>query len=326
MLISEYDAKLYAQYAAPFRNIAADTNQLLTKATATDTLPAAVKRKRLLALNSAAAVSYSGMMLALNEAWYSQYARSALHFYNDNGEWNQVDKIGHTWTAYSEALTLMHLYQWAGMSRRKAAFWGASLAWLFQGSIEVLDGFSEKWGASGGDIIANTSGSLLMWAQETAWQEQRFHLKFSSHRVNYSHFSGQVAERARDLYGNTAAELVLKDYNGQTYWLTFHPLRVAAPQTTLLPKWLNIAIGYGAENMLGGYANEWKDANGEIITRYDIPRLRQYYLSVDVDLSKIKTRSKWLRTFLYAANMIKIPAPALEINSQGKFTFHPLYF
>ena len=53
---------------------------------------------------------------------------------------------------------------------------------------------------------------------------------------------------------------------------------------------------------------------------------RQFYLSVDLDLTKIKTNSKFLKTLFSTINFIKIPAPALEYNTKNGFKFHYLHF
>nr|MBA2745208.1 DUF2279 domain-containing protein [Flavisolibacter sp.] len=81
--------------------------------------------------------------------------------------------------------------------------------------------------------------------------------------------------------------------------------------------WLNLAIGYGAEGMFGGYENIGFDKNGNLnFDRRDIPRTRQWYLSPDIDLTRIKTNSKFLRSAFYVLNMVKIPAPALELSNK----------
>jgi hypothetical protein len=56
------------------------------------------------------------------------------------------------------------------------------------------------------------------------------------------------------------------------------------------------------------------------------PPYRQYYLSLDVDLERIPTRSTVLRTTLFLLNCIKIPAPTLEYRSTGQWVGHWLYF
>jgi hypothetical protein len=53
-------------------------------------------------------------------------------------------------------------------------------------------------------------------AQDAGWGEQRFRLKFSAHLTPY-------AEEAPICSARTTAARVLKDYNGQTYWLSFNP-------------------------------------------------------------------------------------------------------
>jgi len=61
-----------------------------------------------------------------------------------------------------------------------------------------------------------------------------------------------------------------------------------------------------------------------LIDRSDIVRYRQFYLSPDIDLTKIPTNKKWVATLLEVLNIIKIPMPALEVNTLGEVKFHVL--
>ena len=45
--------------------------------------------------------AYGGTMIALYSTWYKNYPQSHFHFFNDNNEWLQIDKAGHTWSAYT---------------------------------------------------------------------------------------------------------------------------------------------------------------------------------------------------------------------------------
>jgi hypothetical protein len=63
-------------------------------------------------------------------------------------------------------------------------------------------------------------------------------------------------------------------------------------QRLKIPKWLNVALGYGAEGMITG--NRRCTPN----TAYNPKRFRQLYLSLDVDLTKIKTNSHFKDRFL----------------------------
>ena len=149
--------------------------------------------------------------------------------------------------------------------------------------------------------------------QEFLWNEQRIQFKFSSHKQKYQ---GELHSRANDLFGSSFQERVLKDYNAQTYWLSFN-LRSFLPASKL-PSWLNLSIGYGAEGLMGGFENLAYDSDGNItFDRRDIPRYRQWYIAPDIDLTKIKTKSRFVRTSLFLLNCLKFPAPALEFSKDG---------
>lgn len=282
----------------------------------------ALKRKRHWWVGSVNVALYSGSLILLNEAWYKNEPRGKFHTYDDSKEWLQMDKAGHAWTAYTTGKLSSEVWQWAGMNHKSAVWLGGLSGTAYLTVIEFLDAYSEKWGFSWSDMAANFSGSMLYVAQELAWKEQRIQLKFSFHANKYS--DPMLDTRADELFGKGLYERTLKDYNAQTYWLSTNIHSFFKESS--FPKWLNIAVGYGADGMWGGYNNKWEDAGGNIITRYDIPRKRQFFVSPDIDLTKIKTKSKFLRTCLFMLNAIKVPAPALMLDSKGKMKFYPLYF
>lgn len=264
---------------------------------------------------------YGTSFIYLNEAWYKDYPRSSFHTFNDFGEWKQMDKIGHAWSAYTAGRVTSSLWQWAGVSKRKSLLLGSGTGLLYLLSIEYLDGLSAEWGWSWGDVGADIFGSVLFTGQEVLWNKQKIQLKFSSQKKNYE---PSLITRANDLFGKSLPERILKDYNAQTYWLSFNINNFLKKQN--IPAWLNISIGYGADGMLGGKENLAKDKNGNItFDRRDIKRYRQWYLAPDIDLTKIKTNSKFLRAVLFAANSLKVPSPSLEF-SQGKLHGHWLQF
>jgi len=268
------------------------------------------------------AAIYTGALIGLNELWYAKYPRSSFHFFPDGNEWLQMDKVGHAYTAYFESVWTTTALQWSGVDDKKSAWIGAATGFVFQATIEVMDGFSAEWGASPGDLTADFLGSTLSLSEYLLWNQQRIQLKFSTHPESYS---ADVSQRAIELYGTSVAQKVLKDYNGQTYWLSVNPSTFFKNQNCKFPKWLSIAAGYSADGMLGATSNVWEE-NGETVDRSDIPRLRQFYLAPDVDLTRIKTNSAFLKTFLAVANIIKFPAPAMEVSSNGHFKFYPIYF
>lgn len=277
------------------------------------------KRQKILAYSSFGI--YAGMLVTLNQAWYANYPRSSFHFFNDNNEWLQTDKIGHAWGTYQLSRASYGAWRWAGASEKKAVLLGSLSGPGFLTVIEILDGFSAEWGFSPGDMAANIFGGGLFAGQQLLWQEQKIDYKFSFHRKDYG--SALLNNRADNLFGKSLPERMLKDYNGQSYWLSFN-IKSFFKQTNL-PQWLNIAIGYGAEGMLGATENKWTDKNGTAIDRTDITRYRQWYLAPDINFTKIKTRSKFLKTVFFALNAFKFPLPGLEL-SQGKLKLKGMIF
>lgn len=266
------------------------------------------------------AVGGAGSLVMLNETWYKDYPRSSFHTFNDSREWQQVDKVGHAWTAYNLGLGLTKAWRWAGVSHQTSVLLGSLSGFGYLGVIEWMDAHSQKWGWSWADLGANTLGTALFAAQELAWSDQRLQFKFSAHSTNY----GELTERANDLFGRGIPTRILKDYNAQTYWLSFNA-RSFFPEARL-PQWLNISVGYGASGMFGGFENIAYDKDGSVtFSRTDIKRYRQWYLSPDIDLTKIKTNHKALKTAFTVLNILKIPAPTLEL-SNGKLKGHWFYF
>jgi hypothetical protein len=171
-------------------------------------------------------------------------------------------------------------------------------------------------------MLANTIGAAAFVSQELGWQDQRIQIKLSYWPYDYT--SPELKSRRDQLFGKSLPERILKDYNSQTYRISAN-LHSFMPDSKL-PVWLNISIGYNSDGMFGGFENLWVDKLGNDIDRRDIPRVRRFFLSADIDLTKIKTNSKFLRSVLSVANMIKIPAPAIELNSAGKLKAHAIYF
>ena len=250
-------------------------------------------------------------LIGLNQLWYADYPRSKFQTINDSNEWLQMDKMGHVFSSYQVGRAGANVLNWSGVSQKNQLIYGATLGFTFLTAVEVLDGYSAEWGFSWSDMAANAAGTGLYVGQELLWDEQRITLKYSFHQTKY-------ASQRPDKLGNGFFEEFLKYYNGQTYLLSANIHSFF--KDSKVPKWLNVAVGYGAEGMLVG-DNESVDNLG--ITQK--PK-RQFYLSLDVDLSRIKTNSHLLKSILEVLNVIKVPFPALELDSNGKLKAHPVYF
>jgi hypothetical protein len=278
----------------------------------TETPQSVDKKKRNILLISEA-TAYTVALVGLNKIWYSNYPKSKFHFINDNGEWLQMDKLGHMTASYYTGVAGIKAYQWTGMSRKNAIWYGGLTGTFFLTIIEVLDGQSEEWGASSGDLIANSLGSFLAIGQELIWNEQRIQLK-------YSYKPSIWANQNPEQLGGNHLERALKDYNGQTYWLSFNLKSLFNIQNEDFPNWLSLSLGHSANKMITPY-QEAKKENGIWCPK----RKRQYLLSFDIDLNKIKTKNKIFNSLLHTFGFLKFPAPTLELRSGGLY-FHSIYF
>ena len=153
---------------------------------------------------------------------------------------------------------------WTGVPRKKALWYGGLYGPFFLTTIEVLDGFSANWGASFGDLAANSLGSFFAISQELYWQEQKVLIK-------YSYSKSETSNLNNELFGDSFFERSLKDYNGQTYWLSLNINSLFSLEKSQFPNWLNLAVGHSAKNMIS--ANNTTDDG----------RYRQFLFSLDID-------------------------------------------
>jgi uncharacterized protein YfiM (DUF2279 family) len=276
--------------------------------------PTMIHRGRLAVVAGAEGGLYVGAMSYLNFVWYKNEPRVPFEFYNDNKAYLQVDKLGHVYGSYLESYMGYKAMRWAGVSKKKALWYGATLGILLQSPIEVIDGFYEGWGFSWGDMAANTAGSAIVIAQELLFDGQPMKYKFSFSRSIY-------APQANGYLGDhTLASQILHDYNGHTYWFSVGLNKIIPSKK--IPDWLNVAFGYGANGMYGEFENikRWG------VTIPETQRYRQFLFSLDIDWTKIKTKNRFLKPLLQGMFMVKLPFPAIEINSKGQFIGHRMYY
>lgn len=262
------------------------------------------------------AAIYAGTMSGLYFLWYAGYEQSSFHFHNDNADWLQMDKIGHSMSAYQLGLLSYEAFRLAGWDEKHSMLYGGPFGFLYLTTVEIFDGFSNGWGFSWGDMIANALGTGLFMGQQALWHEQRISMKYSFHPTQYPQYRP-------DLLGSNFIEQMLKDYNGQTIWLSFNIKSLFLNDDSRFPAWLNIALGYSGDGMTGSFYNA-TSYNGQEIPQFN--RTRQFILSPDIDLSRIPVNNKFLKSALKLANVIKLPMPALMLDSEGRFSAYWIYF
>jgi len=258
------------------------------------------------------AVVYGLTSYLLGKTWYTK--RVPFHSFNDNGEWLQMDKVGHATTAYAIGQGEYQLFRWSGVNERASILTGGLISLLYQTTIELFDGRSEGWGFSKGDMAANFAGIGLFMGQQYGFGEQKVSLRYGWRRSIYPPYRP-------NLLGKALGQQMLKDYNGQQYWLSVNVASVL-PVGPSFPRWLNLAVGYSGSGMTGGHANPpYFDAAGNEV---QFSRYRQFYLSPDVSLSRIGGLGFTGQRLLAAGQFFKIPAPSVEYSRLHGVRFHSL--
>ncbi|MEO8861918.1 MAG: DUF2279 domain-containing protein [Ginsengibacter sp.] len=248
--------------------------------------------------------------IGLEFLWYKKFPKSRFHFFNDNNEWLNMDKVGHATSAYNIAAVQYNVMRWTGVNKTTSLWVGIATALGYMTMIEVSDGFSKEWGFSPGDMIANVSGVAMFGAQQAAWHQQRILMQFSYHNSIFSKYNpGEL--------GRNLPQRILKDYNGQSYWLSFNMSSFMGK--TNFPKWITANLGYGASGMISAVHNP-SEVNGKNVPSF--LRERKLFLGVSgaFTANNATIYPSWL-------NILKIPAPVAQWNlTSDKISFRPLYY
>jgi hypothetical protein len=252
----------------------------------------------------------------LSTAWYNSY--TSFHFFDDLFEWEYLDKLGHFFTSFYIGLFAFKSFgDPSNLNPSLQKKWICLVGFALLLPIEILDGFSLNYGASVFDLAANLLGSIYCYT----------YVSYKGISVATPKFSFQASAFALmrpEMLGASLAQQVLKDYNGQTYWLSIDINSIL--KRNILPSWLLLTIGYGAEGLLGGHDNFWQNSEGKTIDYSNIARSKRYFLSVDLNASALRSKSK-LFSYLFAPFvLLKFPAPAIEVNSERGIIFHWIYF
>jgi hypothetical protein len=253
-------------------------------------------------------------MIGLHEIWYKNVEKSKFHAFDDCSNWLQMDKAGHVYTAYKISELSGNLFKWSGLTPKTSSLIGSGIAFGYQSTLELFDAFSEEWGFSWCDMGSNALGTGIYLSQELLWEEQRILPKFSYHPTEFAALRPEVL-------GSNFQERLLKDYNGQTYWLSFNPFLFV--KNSQFPKWICFSVGYSVNAKLLGDSEYYIDQT--INPSIDYHAQREFLLSLDIDFSRIPVKKPWLKAVLKQFNYLKIPFPTVILRD-GKIIGAPLYF
>ena len=128
--------------------------------------PDAVNRKKVIRIVLAESVSYAAGFSFLYFVCYKDSDMVPFHYYDDSKGYLQIDKFGHTYSAYQQSYASYYALRKAGVSKKTAFLYGGTLGLIFQTPMEISDGLYEGWGFSLSDMLANTLESALLISQE----------------------------------------------------------------------------------------------------------------------------------------------------------------
>jgi hypothetical protein len=261
---------------------------------------------RALILAGGLAALDAGLWFYNSQVWYD-HPTTKFHTFNDwyNSKLN-VDKLGHIHMATVYTKMLKPAFEWAGFNRNDSYLYSSLTAWLFQLQMEIYDSFFAEWGFSWWDIASNTAGSFYPYLQQIYPPLKIVNLKYSYHPSN--------------AYKDKSFTHFIADYEGTTYWLTLDLNEILPKQLdNLWPDWLNIAIGYGGENLVNQFG-----AN-EDINRRGLGK-EEWYLAFDYNLIKIFNPDE--NTFLYQLldflNLFHLPSPTVRFSPSA--IYYGIYF
>lgn len=236
-----------------------------------------------------------------------------FHFHNDFPEYLQMDKFIHSFGSYALNSISYHGLTILGVNKKKSLIWSGTGSIIIMTSKDLYDGLHYK-GFSWTDLMANLLGITCFTGQELLFSEQIIKYKFSFSKSCYT-------DPANGYLGRNILQNYAKDFNAHSYWLSLN-LKKVIP-VPKIPAWISIAFGYSANGMYGSIENI--DSYGGVQVP-ETQRYRQFLFSLDIDWSKINTKSKALRFLFYTLNFIKVPFPAIEINTLGNIRGYPIYF
>jgi len=219
-------------------------------------------------------------------AWW-QGARTPFKFRNDWSYAMNIDKWGHMYGGYLMSRVFGYALSWSGFSEKSSTLYGSVLGLTYELYVEVEDGFHREYGFSPGDAFANMIGAAIPLAQATFPVLKNFCLKYS-----YWPSPRYISEIDR---GQQRA--FIDDYQGMTVWIAMDPHFLMGKELAeSVPSWLGVSFGIAARD-LDAYGNG----------------TRVLYLTLDYNLSKIRTESSLLRTVFTIIDFIHLPAPGIAL-------------
>jgi hypothetical protein len=215
------------------------------------------------------------------------------------GFWNDaqlgVDKFGHFYTSHLYFHSLYNLMKWGGYDESTNLWVSSLIPALYALSTEIGDGYS-TYIFSPDDLALNLLGIGYGMLQ----------LKypfFNNFKIKWSYFPS-----ATNL--NTFKHPFTDDYDGHIYWISVnvHNL-LPQPVENYWPKFLNVAVGYGVQNISRGQVGS---------------PLRKFAIALDYNLTTIPLDGDTWEVVKNIVDLFHFPAPGVRFVEGEPAEFKPV--
>lgn len=238
-----------------------------------------------------AALVTSGIVLNY-EAFWKSADDVPFHISTDPPYSMHVDKFSHAYLSMAVSDGIRGAYRIAGLKPSTSSWLGAGLSVATGLMIELEDarhGNDPQYGFSPGDVAADIVGASLPLVRHYYPAFERVSMKLSIWPSD-----------ARSAY-----KTIIDDYESQYYWVTYDPHEILGT-----PKWLNIAAGYGCENL---------EAVSWLPSRAGKQPAARLFIGPDINLAGIPIEGAFWKGFTSVMRYVRIPLPALEVSPRMKF-------
>jgi hypothetical protein len=218
-------------------------------------------RTRMLILGAASVVGLYGARFWWRDGLNSDFRTVNEGWFGQNTYAGGADKLGHGFTAYVGTRLLTRGFEWAGNDPGTSLRLGTLTALGTMMTVEIIDGFSERFRFSKEDSVMNVLGAGLGYLMEKNPALDRL-LDF---RIHY-----WPSADARRLGKYDPIE----DHSGQTYLVAIKATGIPSLRTHEWLRYFELAAGYGSR----GY----KPNDGTITDRS-----RHVYFGISLNLSQV---------------------------------------
>lgn len=272
-------------------------NGLDSLRSSSDSLNKEVRQRRNWIIAGSTVASFGGSYLFLKNAWWKE---QRVPFHLDAGRDLRyalnLDKVAHfsagVWVAdlYTDA------FEWAGYPRKKAALYGASMAFVVHLSTELKDAYAPRWGFSLLDLASGSLGGVFTLGQQHSKIMANMSIKATYWQRTTKYF--EVATKRTKPFS-------IDDYLNQTFWLSYYPKsQLPGKWRDHTPDWLGISVGTGIEP-------DYWDGNGG--------GRHEWYIAPDVHLERLlKPKKIFWKKVVKVLNYTRLPLPALQVYPKMK--------